>query len=354
MSWAADQRARLLAKRDASGANGDAGGDQSCFPNHPPTFRMSDFAHHGPGSIEVPSLRNSTYKNRLFRADSDRRRGLRGSVAHARHRLARQYELPHVHIDSTHAGQDHIIAAAGVNDQELSITSIRPGKGDPSVAGRNDDTIFPRGDGKAFFGPAIAVGRAKAAQRRAGRRQWQAAFKIFESDRRREARRIAERRRQRLGPLLARQGGVRGLAGRVGVARRLRRASRGLAFALHAGDQILDARRLSRQPRGYVRPARLARFAFPEAPPAAPRSSEPASRVGTRAPPFRAPVWLAASGCRRAARANASDRPAARPFPPAFAGAPRRSPWMCGSPPEYPRAAPTAPAAVGGPCVATP
>src|ERR1700677_2215311 len=29
------------------------------FTNHPRAFSMSDFAHHGPGSIAVPSLRSS-------------------------------------------------------------------------------------------------------------------------------------------------------------------------------------------------------------------------------------------------------------------------------------------------------
>ena len=62
----ADQTARLLTERHTSGAQGDAGSNQSSFPNHPPTFRVSDRAHHGPGSIEVPSLRNSTYKTGCF------------------------------------------------------------------------------------------------------------------------------------------------------------------------------------------------------------------------------------------------------------------------------------------------
>ena len=48
LSRSADDGARLLAKRGASRSNCDSCGDKGCFANHPPTFRLSDFAHHGP------------------------------------------------------------------------------------------------------------------------------------------------------------------------------------------------------------------------------------------------------------------------------------------------------------------
>jgi len=60
LSRSADDGARLLAKRGASRSNCNSCGDKGCFANHPPTFRLSDFAHHGPESIDAPSLRNST------------------------------------------------------------------------------------------------------------------------------------------------------------------------------------------------------------------------------------------------------------------------------------------------------
>ena len=55
----ADIRERLRRSDSRSGSQNDAQTQISCFPIHPRAFSMSDFAHHGPGSIAVPSFRSS-------------------------------------------------------------------------------------------------------------------------------------------------------------------------------------------------------------------------------------------------------------------------------------------------------
>ena len=56
-----------------------------------------------------------------------------GSFAHHRDGLARKDELADTDIDPIHPGQKKIIAAAGVDDQELSVGAERPGESDPAV-----------------------------------------------------------------------------------------------------------------------------------------------------------------------------------------------------------------------------
>jgi hypothetical protein len=41
------------------GAQKRAGHEKCCFTDHPPTFSEFDTAHHGDGSIDAPSFRNS-------------------------------------------------------------------------------------------------------------------------------------------------------------------------------------------------------------------------------------------------------------------------------------------------------
>src|SRR5208282_5584126 len=53
--WA-DVRKRLWRSDRRRGSYNDAQSQVPCFPIHPRAFSMSDFAHHGPGSIAVPSF----------------------------------------------------------------------------------------------------------------------------------------------------------------------------------------------------------------------------------------------------------------------------------------------------------
>jgi hypothetical protein len=88
---------------------------------------MSDFAHHGPGSIAVPSLRNSIdIENGLSGPNRCRRRHSRRPVAHSADGFSGQNELARHYIDAIHPGKQHIISSASVQDQELTIGQIRP------------------------------------------------------------------------------------------------------------------------------------------------------------------------------------------------------------------------------------
>ena len=54
-----DKRQRLRRSRGRCRAERHAQSEVTIFPIHPRAFSMSDFAHQGPGSMAVPSLRNS-------------------------------------------------------------------------------------------------------------------------------------------------------------------------------------------------------------------------------------------------------------------------------------------------------
>ena len=84
-------------------------------------------------------------------------------------RLARQDELTDPDVDSVHASQHHIVAPAGVDDQELPVGPVGPGKGDPAIDRRGDRRRRRRRDGNALFGAAECVGRAEGLDDRPGR-----------------------------------------------------------------------------------------------------------------------------------------------------------------------------------------
>ena len=54
-----DEQQRLRRRGGDRGSQNDSNSQVTSFTNHPRAFSMSDFAHHGPGSIAVPSLRSS-------------------------------------------------------------------------------------------------------------------------------------------------------------------------------------------------------------------------------------------------------------------------------------------------------
>ena len=86
---------------------------------------MSDFAHHGPGVDRRSVLAELDIENGLLRADCAAAAAMRRSVSHAAIGSPARTNSPDVNIDSLHSGQHHIISSAGVDDQELSISSDR-------------------------------------------------------------------------------------------------------------------------------------------------------------------------------------------------------------------------------------
>src|ERR1700722_5669703 len=59
VSGGADEQQRLRRRGRGCSSQNDSNSQVTSFTNHPRAFSMSDFAHHGPGSIAVPSLRSS-------------------------------------------------------------------------------------------------------------------------------------------------------------------------------------------------------------------------------------------------------------------------------------------------------
>ena len=59
---AAGEEMALLTDRDGRSPSHGAKYNERNLAHHPRTFFISGRAHHGPGSIGVPSLRNSTYR----------------------------------------------------------------------------------------------------------------------------------------------------------------------------------------------------------------------------------------------------------------------------------------------------
>ena len=59
VSGGTDEHQRLRRRGGGRSSQNDSNSQVTSFTNHPRAFSMSDFAHHGPGSIAVPSLRSS-------------------------------------------------------------------------------------------------------------------------------------------------------------------------------------------------------------------------------------------------------------------------------------------------------
>src|SRR5829696_864297 len=65
------------------------------------------------------------------------------SVAHRPDRLAGENELAHVYPDLIHAGQEEIVAAPGIDDQESPERPERAREGDPAIGRRSDNSTRP-------------------------------------------------------------------------------------------------------------------------------------------------------------------------------------------------------------------
>src|SRR5947199_10125153 len=86
-----------------------------------------------------------------------------GGFSHRRDRLPRKYKLADVNRNALHPGDQDMIPAPGIEDQELSVTSERPGINNPAVTRGCDLGAGPGCQRNAFLHAAGPVGTAKFA-----------------------------------------------------------------------------------------------------------------------------------------------------------------------------------------------
>src|ERR1700694_56405 len=98
----------------------------------------------------------------LARVGSEYRSDL-GSRPHGRDRLPRKYKLADVNRNALHPGDQHMIPAPGIEDQELSVAAKRPGVNHPAITRGCAVAAAPGGKRNAFFYATSAVGTAKIA-----------------------------------------------------------------------------------------------------------------------------------------------------------------------------------------------
>src|SRR6266404_4270241 len=98
----------------------------------------------------------------LARVGSEYRCNL-GRRPHGRDRLPRKYKLADVNRNALHPGDQHMIPAPGVEDQELSVAAKRPGVHNPAITRGCDLGSRPACQRNASFYATGAVGGAKFA-----------------------------------------------------------------------------------------------------------------------------------------------------------------------------------------------
>src|SRR3954452_598405 len=86
-----------------------------------------------------------------------------GCFPHDRDRLPRKYELSDVYRNALHPGDQYMIPAPGIEDQELSVAAKGTSVNNPAVTRCCDLCAGPCCQGNAFFSPASAIGTAKTA-----------------------------------------------------------------------------------------------------------------------------------------------------------------------------------------------
>src|SRR5215475_2002116 len=154
-----------------------------------------------------------------------------GSRPHGRDRLPRLHELADVYRNALHPGDQDMIPATGIQDQELSVAAERSGINNPTVTRRCDLRPGPGRQRNAFFYATGAVGTAKIANLCTVNRKSKKSLGRCEGDRRAAAVRIFQRSQIRLAI-----GGRRRALG-IGARGGVRGASDVL---LHFGDQTLE------------------------------------------------------------------------------------------------------------------
>src|ERR1700761_6644567 len=98
----------------------------------------------------------------LTRAGRDNGRDL-GGCPHGRNRLPRKYKLADVNRNALHPGDQDMIPAPGIEDQELSVAAKWTGVNNPAITRGCDLRARPCCQGNAFFDATRAVGTAKIA-----------------------------------------------------------------------------------------------------------------------------------------------------------------------------------------------
>src|ERR1700753_4262081 len=81
----------------------------------------------------------------------------------SRDSLSRKYKLADVNRNALHPGDQHMIPATGVEDQELSVAAKRPGVNNPSITRGCDLGPGPGRQRNALFYATRAIGTAKFA-----------------------------------------------------------------------------------------------------------------------------------------------------------------------------------------------
>src|SRR5215475_4378878 len=84
-----------------------------------------------------------------------------GCRPHGRDRLPREHELSDVYRNALHPGDQDMIPAPRVKDQELSIAAEGAGIDHPAVTRRRDLGAGPTCQGNALLDAADAIGTAK-------------------------------------------------------------------------------------------------------------------------------------------------------------------------------------------------
>src|SRR5947209_9469397 len=98
----------------------------------------------------------------LARVGSENRRDLRAGP-HGRDRLPRKYKLADVYRNALHPGDQDMIPAPGIQDQELSVAAERSGVNNPTVTRGCDLRARSGCQRNAFFDATRLVGTAKIA-----------------------------------------------------------------------------------------------------------------------------------------------------------------------------------------------
>src|SRR5438034_5443253 len=98
----------------------------------------------------------------LARCGCENRRYL-GGFSHGRDRLPGKYKLADVYRNALHPGDQDMIPAPGIEDQELSIAAEGPGVNNPAVTRCCDLRPGLGCQGNAFFYTTRTVGTAKFA-----------------------------------------------------------------------------------------------------------------------------------------------------------------------------------------------
>src|SRR3954469_12230052 len=101
-------------------------------------------------------------EHRLTRIRREYRCNL-GGRSHGCDRLPRKYKLADVDRNALHPGDQHMIPAPGIEDQELSVASERPCINNPAVARGCDLGAGPGSQRNAFLYAAGPIGTAKFA-----------------------------------------------------------------------------------------------------------------------------------------------------------------------------------------------